>query len=45
MIDVLGRLLNELEEVHRESEIVVCQTVQVRPGRADLCLEEVKVLY
>ena len=39
MVGVLGRLLDELEEMHCESEAVVCQTVQVRRGHVDLCWE------
>jgi hypothetical protein len=45
MIDVLGGLLDELEEMHRESEAVICHTVQVGRGHVDLCLKSVKVLH
>ena len=43
MVDVSGRLLNELEEVHRESEAVVRQIAQARGGCAGLCLKSVEV--
>ena len=39
MIDVLSRLLDELEGMHCESEAVVCQTFQVGRGHADLFLK------
>ena len=45
MIDVLGRLLNGLKEMHHESEAVICHTVQAKRGHVGLCLERVKVLY
>ena len=45
MIDVLGGLLDELEKMHRETEAVVCHTIQAGRRRANLCLRSVKVLH
>ena len=42
MIDVPGGLLDELEEMHCESETVICQTFQVGHGHANLCLKSVE---
>ena len=39
VIDVLRGLLDKLKEMHRESEVVICQTVQAGRGRAYLCLK------
>ena len=44
MIDVPGSLLDELEEIYCESEVVICQAVQARPGCTGLYLRSVKVL-
>ena len=42
MIDVPGGLLDELEEMHCESETVICQTFQVGHGCVILCLKSVE---
>ena len=39
MVYVCGRLLNEVKEMHRESEAVFRQALQLEGGNANLCFE------